>query len=807
MTARLRLRSSLWAASGCIALVWFSIVHPPAFWRETWPWIALGLLQSALPLRLRSGGSLPLTLAAAAAVLPRDPGAALWIGALGPLLAGLAYRGGAWPWLEDTGIAWLSLSAGFGSATLARTGSTLPPPAVAALGAFAALSYWSVLTMAADWLKEPARRPDLWYGRGLAIAGPLTAAGLSGALFATAAPSLGPLLTAALAAVLHMAVVNRHNALIAVAQAHRKTVDALSTLTSGDDPFVTGHPYRVARYAVAAGRRLRMSKGELDVLEYAALLHNLGALDSQWELGNRPGKLSADEIERVHRAMAAGADVVARFGYYPRAAVLIRRHLQRFDQGGADAPLGARVLAIANALDAMLVRNRWRRSLSLEETLAELQAGAGNQFDPAIVQAMIETVRGDPEIASLVDNPYQAPPDRTMLLGRRPPRISPAAQAALTVQNTQLHSRVEEVLRLLAATKSHTELILDSLPDAVFTTDAKGYITFVNRAAAEMTGSSAREAAGRRFHDVFGEFAGMSDEVDTLRRLLAEPLSGSHAGFQAEVRLGSEPAAIPARLHLGVLADRGEAVGGVGVVDDLRHWKQLEAQVKRAERLAMLGELAASVAHEVRNPLAIIRGYAECLPQDVESPEALQESVDTILREVDRLNRVIASVLAFARPARIEAREIDLNAELRRVLEPLRPQAEAQRVTIEFAPGPLPPVMADVEMLEQVFLNLAINALQAMPDGGRLHCATAALPDGRVSVRFVDTGTGIAPELQDKIFQPFFTTKRKGTGLGLAISARIVEEHGGRIQAAPAEGGGTVFTLELPVRADPRAVA
>ena len=225
---------------------------------------------------------------------------------------------------------------------------------------------------------------------------------------------------------------------------------------------------------------------------------------------------------------------------------------------------------------------------------------------------------------------------------------------------------------------------------------------------------------------------------------------------------------------------------------------EIEEQLRRADRLSALGELSAGMAHEIRNPLGSIRGTAEILREGIDPSDRRYEFAGILIKEVDRLNRVVQDFLDFARPAPVERSRVDINEALQELLVLTRQQAVKSGVRVELLPGDLPPAPGDREQLKQAFLNLFLNALQAMPAGGRLVIATTPL-DGEVQVRFTDTGQGIPPESLEKIFNPFFTTRQEGTGLGLAITHRIVQGHGGRIEVASRIGEGTVFTLTFPV--------
>jgi signal transduction histidine kinase len=218
----------------------------------------------------------------------------------------------------------------------------------------------------------------------------------------------------------------------------------------------------------------------------------------------------------------------------------------------------------------------------------------------------------------------------------------------------------------------------------------------------------------------------------------------------------------------------------------------------RADRFAAVGELATGLAHEIKNPLAGLSGALELLAEDLSAHPHHAEVVGEMRHQVKRLTHTMESLLSFARPARPRLRGCDVNATLEKVLFLIRQQCRGCNVELQpaLAAG-LPPVLADAAQLEQVFLNICLNAVQAMNgDGGRLGVLSRA-GEGQVIVEISDTGPGIPADLRAQIFKPFFTTKREGNGLGLAISARIVAEHGGHIGYRCPPEGGTVFSVTL----------
>jgi two-component system, NtrC family, sensor histidine kinase HydH len=236
---------------------------------------------------------------------------------------------------------------------------------------------------------------------------------------------------------------------------------------------------------------------------------------------------------------------------------------------------------------------------------------------------------------------------------------------------------------------------------------------------------------------------------------------------------------------------------------------KLYQQMKERDRLAALGEMAAGLAHEIRNPLAAIKGATQYLdPRRL--PREDGEFLEIIVEEVDRLNGVVTQFLDYARPLKSTLAPGDVGDILQRTFKLLAPQVPAGiELTIDLAPE-LPLVNCDAEQLKQVFLNLALNSFQAMPDGGKLHVSASLardelatwreprFRDDRVEVRFRDTGPGIPADARDNVFVPFYTTKEKGTGLGLAISQRIVKAHHGTLIVSGPPGGGAEFAVSLP---------
>lgn len=377
--------------------------------------------------------------------------------------------------------------------------------------------------------------------------------------------------------------------------------------------------------------------------------------------------------------------------------------------------------------------------------------------------------------------------------------------AELEAANRQLEARVAE----LTEVKQYLNCVLDSATNGVVAVDLHGCITAFSSGAERVTGHKAEAAVGRGYEDVLGvsfglDFAAMRNgRIDTERHYVTGEV----------VDTTGRP--VPVHESTSLMRDAaGQVIGAVKVFEDLSEIRELEARARQRDRLSALGEMAATVAHEIRNPLGGIEGFAALLARDVEEADPRRRLVDQILLGTRSLNRVVTELLLFTRPIQYHMQMVSLPALLDSAWDFVAVEAEAQGVRLarDF-PAETPDMRADTEQLRRVFLNLMLNALQAMPAGGelRLGIALRALADADddwgpleervqrewVEITIHDTGTGIEPDALSKIFDPFFTTKEKGTGLGLAIALKIVEGHSGWLHAASDEQG-TTFAMYLP---------
>jgi PAS domain S-box-containing protein len=348
--------------------------------------------------------------------------------------------------------------------------------------------------------------------------------------------------------------------------------------------------------------------------------------------------------------------------------------------------------------------------------------------------------------------------------------------------------------------------LLASLPDAVIGVRPDGDVFLWNAAAEVLVGRSARRVVGRALHEILGKDARLVRHLAETLRLGEGRVEADSAVETADGRM------VPASLQTAPIhGPAGEVQGAVAVLRDLSRLKALEAEVTRGERLAALGRMALALAHEIRNPLGAIRGVAQLLGDEL-GVGPYREHVAVMLREIDRVNRVMEALLDLGRPLAFVFAPVNLHQLLERVCLMAEPAARARDVHLVRRYDPsVPGVWADEDRLTQVFQNLVQNGIEAMPGGGRLTLTTrlsldpvfakvdlGSGPRPLVEVLVQDEGDGIPEGLRDRVFDPFVTTKPRGLGLGLALSHRIVEEHRGAIRVSSPPGKGTTFACYLP---------
>ncbi len=356
----------------------------------------------------------------------------------------------------------------------------------------------------------------------------------------------------------------------------------------------------------------------------------------------------------------------------------------------------------------------------------------------------------------------------------------------LTLQGLKgSQSRLEKI-------RAFTDILISSLPVGLVATDSQGNMRICNQSAAKIIGLKERDIVGKSPDKILPK-----ELISILERREGQ----RDFPEQKEIFLTNKKQQTRFLLLAGMsVVDKDERfAGNMLLIQDLSHIKQLEEEVRRNEKLAALGKMAAGVAHELRNPLSSIKGLAVLLKSKFNDQSNEQKNAEILVQEVERLNRSIGELLDYARPYKLEKIKFNLVDVLQKAILLIRMDAEAIKVKIDVKIGENTiQVNGDQDKLNQVFLNLFLNSIQAMPGGGTL-TVTAEIVAGRAICWVQDTGCGLNQKYASKVFDPYFTTKSDGTGLGLAMSAKIVEEHGGSIEFTSSADVGTTVTVKLPL--------
>ena len=365
----------------------------------------------------------------------------------------------------------------------------------------------------------------------------------------------------------------------------------------------------------------------------------------------------------------------------------------------------------------------------------------------------------------------------------------------LEMKNQVLADKMNE----LSQTHKYMNSILENVSDGVIAVDLEGYITITNQAAHDITGYSSVESRGKHYSEIFREWP------------IAEKGIGIHAIRVLSFKNGNETVVTkkggvlaPVIAYTSKITDENaEVIGIVVTFNDLSKIKHLEKEIDRAKRLSALGEMAAGVAHEIRNPLGGIEMFASILERECKEDARKQKIASNIMIGVRSLNKIITEMLTFTRTFdKIHFSEVNLGEVLDSALMFVEHELREKKVRINKTLNLISQmnIKGDRDQLRQVFLNLILNAVQACQDDAHLCLGSFVDADscsGIISIR--DNGCGMSQDVLEKIFDPFYTTKANGTGLGLAVSYRIIEMHGGRITVDSTPGLGTVFSVVLPL--------
>jgi two-component system, NtrC family, sensor kinase len=419
-----------------------------------------------------------------------------------------------------------------------------------------------------------------------------------------------------------------------------------------------------------------------------------------------------------------------------------------------------------------------------EQVRASLEQLDLNYFLACRVRDRVVAVLG---VGKTVDGDFLSSEDVELLQ-------SIAGYVGIAVENSQLYESLEQKAAQVERLKDFSENIVGSLNVGVMAVDHEGKIESWNPPLERMVGVPRERALGRPLSEV------LSPELLTEIEARA---AGDHPSilykFPLEANGGQT---LIVNVSVTPLVDKnGARLGRLLLLDDVTQREQLEDKLVQTEKLTSLGLLAAGVAHEVNTPLAVISNYIQMLAKQLPGDDSRQQIIEKIVKQTFRASEIVNNLLNFSRTGAAEFTEINLNEVIEETLTLVAHPFRLARVNVrKNLNTALPAVLGSSNRMQQVFLNLFMNARDAMPNGGMLEVRTAA-QNGSVDVEITDTGMGIPRELLNRIFDPFFTTKStgKGTGLGLSVSYGIVKEHSGTIEVRSTPGKGTSFRLEFPV--------
>jgi two-component system sensor histidine kinase HydH len=349
--------------------------------------------------------------------------------------------------------------------------------------------------------------------------------------------------------------------------------------------------------------------------------------------------------------------------------------------------------------------------------------------------------------------------------------------------------------KTLRQTKDYTRQVIANMANGLLSIDTEGKIASYNQPALDFLGLTESEAKGRDLGSLFDfELYGIRNTIANCVSVLdREILHKNKKGEFIPLALSATP----------IRAETGACQGAVIVLRDLSEIKKLEEKVRRSEKLAAIGELAAGVAHEIRNPLSSIRGFAQFLKHSLKDKPQEKEYAETMVTEVDRINKVVTDLLTFARPMTVEISPTDITELIEHSVRLVEADALSRNVNIQMKISDLSKLPMDGNQITQALLNLLLNALEALPPKGNIEIgAELDASDSRLHIWVKDDGPGIPSSRMEKIFEPFYTTHEKGTGLGLAIVHKIVENHNGEtIVNSPPTGSprGCCFSIVIPV--------
>ena len=370
---------------------------------------------------------------------------------------------------------------------------------------------------------------------------------------------------------------------------------------------------------------------------------------------------------------------------------------------------------------------------------------------------------------------------------------------AVTTKINRLGRQMRDVKEVFTALKDNLDQIMANLQD--------GLILFTRDARAILVSAAVERFLGIPRQQMLGHNAGEFFTHETqIGRLVLDAFMDHQALSPRDIETEDGRRI---QIALDFIEEGGERIGALLTLRDAESVRRIESEIELSHRLAAIGRLASGVGHEVKNPINAIVVHLEVLRQKLQQMDPdTRRHMDVIASEIQRLDRVVQMLIDFTRPVELRLTDIDLSRIVDEVLSLASPDAERHgvRVIRQLAAETLP-VRVDADLLKQALLNVVLNGVQAMPQGGNLEVAARRAGDREIVIEVRDQGAGIAPEIRDKVFNLYFTTKKAGTGIGLAMTYKVMQLHHGSVDFAPASPRGTVFQLTLPLQEQPAEAA
>ncbi len=357
--------------------------------------------------------------------------------------------------------------------------------------------------------------------------------------------------------------------------------------------------------------------------------------------------------------------------------------------------------------------------------------------------------------------------------------------------------KLEDQLHEISALRRYRENILQSMTNGLIAIDLVGEITTLNHAALRILDMTEESLIGR-------SISLLPDHWNGLSRVFLDTLEKGQVSRNRDLKIERDGKNLWITITTTLLVDEdSQKLGVLGVFQDITDLRELQEKMREADRLAALGRLSASLAHEIKNPLSAVKTFVQLVPKKFESQTFREKLNATVPRELERINRLVDNLLQLTRKPKLNLASVDLNDVLLQTTELYQSEMDSKKVKYQVAlEKHMPKIQADAELLHRVFANILLNAIQAMPQGGTLSVSTRhsslESDNGSLQVIVRDTGIGMNGETVERLFDPFFTTKEKGTGLGMANAKRIIEEHGGTIEVRSDPGKGTAVVVTLP---------